>query len=64
MTEEKMIRVVNKFCDSMEKVGDRIEYRERYENVDRFSYILGYTDAMKEAYKILKEEGEIVCKSK
>ena len=52
MTEEQLIDFVNKICESMENIGNRA--KEKYDDIDSYSYTLGYVDGLKEAFKLIK----------
>ena len=66
MTEEQKIFIVNELCKSMEnasKYAEMIDFiglchlpkDPKMTGVDMYSYIVGYTDAIKRAFGIIKE---------
>ena len=54
MTEEQLIYLVDGICKSMENIGNRA--KKKYDDIDSYSYTLGYVDGLKEAFKLIKEQ--------
>ena len=52
MTDEEKLSFGNAIVRSMENVGESVTDKK----IDRYSYVVGYTDAMQKAWEILKGE--------
>lgn len=52
MTDEEKLSFGDAIVRSMENVGESITDKK----TDRYSYVVGYTDAMRKAWEILKGE--------
>lgn len=52
MTDEEKLSFGDAIVRSMENVGESVTDKK----IDRYSYVVGYTDAMRKAWEILKGE--------